>query len=53
MRPKAIFLALVNAQDQKMSVLESRRVIARQFNISDKQVRQVEEEGLENKWPPL
>ena len=52
-RRKEIFLALVNAQDQKLSILESREVVAKRFLVSDKQVRQVEEEGLAKRWPPL
>jgi hypothetical protein len=33
--------------------LESREVVAKQFRVSDKQVRKVEEEGLAKRWPPL
>ena len=50
---KAIFHALVEAQDQKMSVLQSRNVIARRFHVTDKQVRTITEEGLDHEWPPL
>ena len=50
---KEIFLALVNAQDQAMSVLQSRHVVAKQFRVSDDQVRKIEQEGLDNDWPPL
>jgi len=53
LRRKEIFLALVDAQDKKISVLQSRHVIARRFRVSDKQIRQVEQEGLDNEWPPL
>jgi hypothetical protein len=52
-RRKELFLALVDAQDQGMSILQSRHVVARQFRVSNKQVRQVEQEGLDNEWPPL
>ncbi len=50
---KAIFLALVEAQDGKMSVVQSRKEIAGQFGISDRQLRRIEEEGVEGDWPPL
>jgi hypothetical protein len=52
-RRKAIFLALVEAQDHKMSVAQSRLVIAERFGISERQVREIEREGLDNCWPPL
>ncbi len=50
---KEIFLALVEAQDQKMSVARSREVIAEQFGVDDEQIKQIEREGLDNQWPPL
>ncbi len=50
---KEIFLALVDAQDQAMSVLHSRKVIAQRFRVSDSQVLQIEQEGIDNEWPPL
>ena len=50
---KEIFLALVDAQDKKMSVAGSRKEVAKRFGLSDRQVRVIEREGLENDWPPL
>ena len=50
---KEIFQALVEAQDQRMSVAQSRTFIAGRFNISESQVRQIEQEGLDQQWPPL
>jgi hypothetical protein len=52
-RRKEIFLALVEAQDQRLTVAESRRLIARQFGVSEEQIREIEEEGLDGQWPPL
>jgi hypothetical protein len=52
-RRKEIFLALVDAQDHAMDVAESRRLMVQRFDISEGQVRQIEREGLEHKWPPL
>jgi hypothetical protein len=48
-----IFMALVEAQDQEMSVAQSRKVIGERFHISESQLRQIEDEGLERQWPPL
>jgi len=50
---KEVFRALVDAQDQEMDVLQSRKLIAQQFGLTDVQVKQIEEEGLEGEWPPL
>ena len=52
-RRKEIFLALVEAQDKRLTVAESRRLIARQFGVSEEQIREIEEEGLDGQWPPL
>jgi hypothetical protein len=49
-----IFHALVTTQDMGiMSVSQSRQHVMKQFDITEAQVRQIEEEGLENEWPPL
>jgi hypothetical protein len=48
-----IFLALVTAQDEGMSVPQSRQSIAEQFHLEEKDVRSIEQEGLECQWPPL
>jgi len=50
---KAIFLALVTAQDGAITVAESRSVIAKQFSITEGQIRKIEQEGLKDCWPPL
>jgi hypothetical protein len=50
---KEIFLALVEAQDQEMTVAESRTVIAGRFGIAEQQMAAIEREGLDNAWPPL
>ena len=36
-----------------MSVSESRQHIGKQFELTDAQVRQIEDEGIEKEWPPL
>jgi hypothetical protein len=52
-RRRQIFLALVEAQDRRMSVLQSRALMAQQFSLTDTQLRQIEHEGLVCCWPPL
>jgi hypothetical protein len=51
--PRAIFLALVEAQDVGDNVLQSRKAIAERFEISDGLVRRIEQEGIDACWPPL
>ena len=47
-------LALVAAQDTGlMTVGQSKEHVAQEFDITEAQLRQIEEEGLEKEWPPL
>jgi hypothetical protein len=49
-----IFRALVTTQDMAvMPVSQSRQHVMKQFEITDSQLRQIEDEGLEKEWPPL
>ena len=51
---KEIFHALVSAQDTGLlTVAQSREKVSRDYDITDAQLRQIEEEGLEKEWPPL
>jgi hypothetical protein len=51
---REIFRALVTTQDLgMMTVPQSRQHVSKQFEITDAQLRQIEEEGLEKEWPPL
>jgi hypothetical protein len=51
---KEIFHALVSTQDSgTISVAESRLQVTKKFDVTDSQLRQIEEEGLEKEWPPL
>src|SRR5262245_41632994 len=52
-RRKEIFLALVDAQDHEMDVGQSRKLMIQRFGVNERQVRQIEREGLECQWPPL
>ena len=50
---REIFLDLVNTQDAVSNVPRSRQIVTEKFEISESQLRQIEEEGLEKEWPPL
>lgn len=52
-RKKEIFLALVEAQDRDLNVADSRKHVAKQFSVTERQVRAIEREGIEHEWPPL
>ena len=43
---KAVFLALVEAQDAGRGVVLSRKEVAERFGITDREVRRIEQEGL-------
>jgi hypothetical protein len=47
------FRALVEAQDEDMSVAQSRALIAERFGLTEHQVRRIEREGMDAQWPPL
>jgi hypothetical protein len=48
-----IFKALVEAQDQKLNVRQSRKAVADEYGISEKLIKQIEDEGIDHEWPPL
>jgi hypothetical protein len=51
---REIFSTLVATQDLgAMTVAESRKHVIDHFGITDVQLRQIEEEGLDKEWPPL
>ena len=52
-RRRQMFVALVAVQDEGLPVRESRETIARRFGVSVEEVREVEDEGLDGKWPPF
>ena len=52
-RRKEIFLALVEAQDQRVGVAQSRKLVAKQFGVTETLIRAIEREGLDAQWPPL
>ncbi len=52
-RRMQVFAALVEAQDGKMSVADSRKATAERFGLTEQEVRKIEAEGLDGQWPPL
>jgi hypothetical protein len=52
-RRRAIFAALVDAQDEGQSVSSSRESVAAHYGVSVEQVQAIEREGLDRGWPPL
>jgi hypothetical protein len=50
---REIFLALVTTQDVVPNVPRSRQIVSEKFEITEAQLRQIEDEGLEKEWPPL
>ena len=50
---KAIFAALVEAQDRGVTPARSRQVVGDHFRIPYHLVAEVEAEGLDHEWPPL
>jgi len=50
---KAIFRALVTAQDESHNVRDSYAKVSEHYEISEEQLRLIEDEGVENEWPPL
>ena len=50
---REIFHAIVAAQDKKIPVAHSRDKVASLFKVSRKEIKAIEDEGIENEWPPL
>ena len=50
----ALVLSRFVTQDMgMMPVSQSRQQVMKQFEITDSQLRQIEDEGLDKEWPPL
>jgi len=52
-RRMELFRALVEAQDQELGTARSRQLVAERFGVTENDVRRIEEEGIEEEWPPL
>lgn len=50
---KEIFSHLVATQDEVHNVRKSYEVVTEHFSISEEQLLAIQEEGLDNEWPPL
>ncbi len=50
---RAIFKAVVEAQDNGAGVAASRTAVADKFAVTEDQVRDIEREGMAQQWPPL
>ena len=50
---KEIFHNLVATQDAVNNVRKSYEMVTTQFDITENQLHQIEEEGLDKEWPPL
>jgi hypothetical protein len=50
---KEIFQALVATQDMVHNVRKSYEVVTEKFEITESQLKQIEDEGLDKEWPPL
>ncbi len=48
-----IFRDLVSIQDLGNPVRRYRELVMEKFEISDSQLKEIEDEGLEEQWPPL
>jgi hypothetical protein len=44
---------VVEAQDKGSGVAESRELVARRFGVTEAAVKRVEQEGIDEQWPPL
>jgi len=52
-RRRAVFAALVAAQDGGLGVAASRKQVAAAHGLTPRQVEKIEREGLAAQWPPL
>jgi len=48
-----IFKDLVMTQDVVTNVRKSYQMVTEKYEITDAQLRQIEDEGLDKEWPPL
>jgi hypothetical protein len=50
---REVFAALVAAQDRGVGVGPSRWEVAVRYGLTAAEVTRIEEEGVDNDWPPL
>jgi hypothetical protein len=52
-RRRAIFAALVEAQDRAKSLNEAKQEVLARFGVTWGMLERIEQEGIDNEWPPL
>jgi hypothetical protein len=52
-RRMEIFQAVVEMQEQGIDTVVARLRVAKRFDVTVRVVRCIEEEGLQEEWPPL
>jgi len=52
-RRRAIFAALVEAQDRARSAHEAKQEVLARFGVTWGMVERIEQEGIDHNWPPL
>ena len=50
---RAAFAALVAAQDRARSVHDAKQEVLARFGLTWAMLERIEQEGLDNDWPPL
>jgi hypothetical protein len=50
---KEIFATLVATQDDLKNVRDSYEAVTAHFAITEEQLKEIEEEGIDKQWPPL
>ena len=48
-----IFHTLVASQDEGLNVPRSRQLVTEKYEITEAQLRAIEDEGIDKEWPPL
>jgi hypothetical protein len=52
-RRRAIFVALVEAQDRARSAHDAKQEVLARFGVTWNTVERIEQEGIDHDWPPL
>jgi hypothetical protein len=52
-RRRAIFAALVEVESRTRSLHQAKQEVLAQFGVTWNIVEQIEQEGMNNEWPPL
>jgi crotonobetainyl-CoA:carnitine CoA-transferase CaiB-like acyl-CoA transferase len=50
---REIFRELVHTQDVVRNVPRSKQLVTKKYGITEAQLKQIEDEGIERQWPPL